>query len=329
VTDDGHRHRDIQLDDVSIHVVEEGTGPLVLLVHGFPETSYSWRHQLPVLAAAGYRAAAIDVRGYGRSTQPEAIDAYRMMRHVADNVGVLEALGADEAVIVGHDWGSPIAATSALLRPDLFTALALLSVPYHPPGTHRPSEIFATMAGENAEFYIEYFQQPGRAEAEAEADLRRWLVGFYYGASGEAPPGASGFWAVPKGKKMIDLFAAPEGEMSWLPNADLDRYVAEFERTGVSGGLNRYRNIDRDWEDLAAFRHQPIAVPALFVGGEKDGPVIWGAAAIARFGETLPDLRGQHILPGCGHWTQQERPEEVNELLLGFLAEVRPTAPSS
>ena len=128
---------------------------------------------------------------------------------------------------------------------------------------------------------------------------------------------------------MIDLFAAPEGEMPWLPNADLDRYVAEFERTGVSGGLNCYRNIDRDWEDLAAFRHQPIGVPALFVGGEKDGPVIWGAAAIARFGETLPDLRGQHILSGCGHWTQQERPEEVNELLLGFLAEVRPPAPSS
>ncbi len=138
MTGGGHRHRDIPLDDVSIHVVEEGTGPLVLLVHGFPETSYSWRRQLPVLAAAGYRAAAIDVRGYGRSTRPEAIDAYRMMRHVADNVGVVEALGAGEAVIVGHDWGSPIAATSALLRPDLFSAVALLSVPYHPPGRRRP-----------------------------------------------------------------------------------------------------------------------------------------------------------------------------------------------
>ncbi len=126
---------------------------------------------------------------------------------------------------------------------------------------------------------------------------------------------------------MMDLFVAPDGEMPWLPDAELDRYVADFERTGVSGGLNRYRNLDRDWEDLAAFRDQPVRVPALFIGGDKDGPVIWGAAAIARFGETLPDLRGRHILPGCGHWTQQERPEEVNELLLGFLGEVRPTSP--
>ena len=162
MTDNGHRHRDVQLDDVSIHVVEQGSGPLVLLVHGFPETSYSWRHQLPVLAEAGYRAAAIDVRGYGRSTQPEAIDAYRMMRHVADNVGVVEALGAEEVVIVGHDWGSPIAAATALLRPDLFTAVALLSVPYMPPSHRRPTEAIAELvAGSGGEFYITYFQEPG------------------------------------------------------------------------------------------------------------------------------------------------------------------------
>ncbi len=328
MTDNGHRHRDVELDDVSIHVVEQGSGPLVLLVHGFPETSYSWRHQLPVLAEAGYRAAAIDVRGYGHSTAPDAIDAYRMVRHVADNVGVVRALGADEAVIVGHDWGSPIASSSALLRPDIFTAVALLSVPYTPPGSRRPTEVFAEMGGDAGEFYITYFQQPGRAEAEAAEDLRRWLVGFYFGASGEAPPEAIRFAVVPKGERMMDLFAAPDGEMSWLPGADLDHYVTEFERTGLAGGLNRYRNLDRDWEDFAAFRRQPVRVPALFVGGEKDGPVIWGAPAIARFGETLPELRGKHILPGCGHWIQQERPDEVNEALLGFLAQVRPPAPS-
>jgi pimeloyl-ACP methyl ester carboxylesterase len=297
---------------------------VVLLVHGYPETSHSWRHQLPALAGAGYRAIAIDVRGYGRSSCPEGIEEYSMGRLVADNVRIAESLEVDELVVVGHDWGAPIASTSALLRPDLFSALAILSVPYAPPSVERPTKAFAELFGGENDFYITYFQEPGRADAEAEEDVRAWLSGFYYGASAEAPPEAVQFAVVPKGERMKDRLVQPPGELSWLPAADLDHYVEEFERSGFTGGLNRYRNLDRDWAELAAFRGRPITVPSLFIGGDKDGPTLWGAAAIARFPQTLPQLVGSHILEGCGHWVQQEKPDEVNALLLDFLGAVRP-----
>jgi pimeloyl-ACP methyl ester carboxylesterase len=318
------RQRSVSANGIRVHVAEAGEGPLVLLVHGFPESWYSWRHQLPALAGAGYRVAAIDVRGYGRSSRPAAIEAYRMLAHVADNVGVVEALDEETAVIVGHDWGSPIAANTALLRPDVFRAVALLSVPYSPRGTNRPTEVFKRLGGDE-EFYINYFQQPGRAEAEIEEDVRSWLLGFYFGASGEAgrPPGGGSLATVAMGGRLRDRFVIPDHLPSWLTEDDLDFYTAEFERTGFTGGLNRYRNVDRDWEDLAAWSGRPIEVPSLFIGGDKDGPTLWGAQSIARYDRTLPALRGSHILPGCGHWTQQERAGEVNDLLVDFLGSLR------
>jgi epoxide hydrolase A/B len=317
------RHQIVDAHGTRIHLVEEGEGPVVLLVHGFPESWYSWRHQLPAIAAAGFRAVAIDVRGYGRSSKPLEVEAYGMIHHVADNVGVLEALGEKTATIVGHDWGSPIAATSALMRPDVFTAVGLLSVAYSPPGGRRPTETFASMAAAfgDEEFYINYFQEPGRAEREAELDVRSWLVGFYVGASGDATRPADGgtIATVPKGGMLRDRFVIPDQLPAWLTEEDVEFYTAEFERSGFRGPLNRYRNVDRDWVDLAGWRGLPIEVPSLFIGGEKDGPTMWGAGAIARYRETLPGLRGSHILAGCGHWVQQERADEVNELLTGFL----------
>lgn len=315
-------HGTAQVNGIRIHYVEAGTGPLVLMVHGFPESWYSYRHQLDALSGAGYRAVAIDVRGYGRSSAPTEIDAYRMLRKVADNVELVTALGETQAVIVGHDWGAPIAWTSALLRPDVFRAVAGLSVPYSPPGEHRPTDVFRVMGGAE-EFYIEYFQQPGRAEAEIEADMRRWLLGFYFSASGDAPPPAPGgatMATIPYGAKMWDRFTIPDVMPTWMSEEDLAFYVGEFERSGITGGLNRYRNVDRDWEDLTAFRHQPIEVPALFIGGDRDGPTMWGKASIDRYPITLPKLHRSVILEGCGHWTQQERPAEVNAELIEFLA---------
>lgn len=316
------RHQVLAANGVRIHAVEQGRGPLVLLLHGFPESWYSWRHQLPALADAGYRAVAIDVRGYGRSSKPFGIDAYRMLAHVADNLGVVEALGEETAVVVGHDWGSPIAAASALLRPDVFRAVALLSVPYSPPGRTRPTDAFRRMGGDE-EFYISYFQEPGRAEAEIEEDVRTWLLGMYVAASGDAvaPPDGRTIATVPPGGRLCDRFVLPDHLPGWLTDDDLDLYVAEFERTGFTGALNRYRNVDRDWQDLGVWAQRPITVPSLFIGGDRDGPTLWGSSAIARFEQTLPDLRGSHVLAGCGHWTAQERPTEVNDLLVGFLAE--------
>ena len=324
------RHEVVDARGTRIHCVVDGSGPLVLLIHGFPESWYSWRHQLPAIASAGFRAVAIDVRGYGRSSAPLEVEAYGMLQHVNDNLGVVEALAApgDPAIVIGHDWGAPIAAHSALLRPDIFRAVGLLSVPYSPPGSRRPTEAFAQMAeaassvtGQEEEFYINYFQEPGRAEQEIELDVRSWLLGFYVGASGDRTPSSDGgtLATVPKGKMLRDRLSIPDELPSWLEDADLEFYVEEFERTGFRGALNRYRNVDRDWQDLQPLRGQPINVPALFIGGEKDGPTMWGTRAIARFPETLPNLRGSHILPGCGHWLQQERPDDVNRILVDWL----------
>ena len=317
------KHRVVEARDARIHLVEEGEGPVVLLVHGFPESWYSWRHQIPAIAAAGFRAVAIDVRGYGRSSAPLEIEAYGMLQHVSDNLGVLESLEAETAVIVGHDWGSPIAAHSALLRPDKFVAAGLLSVPYSPPGGRRPTDVFAgfTAQAPDEEFYISYFQRTGVAEAEAELDVRSWLLGFYVGASGEARPAPDGgtIATVRRGGMLRERYQPVEELPAWLTEADLDFYVEQFEYSGFRGPLNRYRNVDRDWRDLQPWRNRPIEVPALFIAGERDGPAVWGARAIERHASTLPHLRGSHILAHCGHWVQQERADEVTRLLVDWL----------
>ncbi|GGT44843.1 epoxide hydrolase [Streptomyces kurssanovii] len=313
-------HRLVPSPAGRIHLVEQGSGPLVLLVHGFPESWYSWRHQLPALASAGYRAVAVDVRGYGRSSKPAATDAYRMLDLVDDNAAVVHALGERSAVIVGHDWGATIAANSALLRPDVFRAVGLLSVPYAPRGGPRPGDVFARMGGEE-EFHVSYFQQPGRAEAEIEPDVRGWLAGFYAALSADTMPApdAPDPHFVSRGGTLRARF--PAGPLpGWLGEDDLDVYTGEFERTGLGPALNRYRNMDRDWEDLAAFDGAALTQPSLFVGGALDASTVWMADAIDAYPTTLPGLVSSHLLDGCGHWIQQERPTEVNRLLTGWLA---------
>lgn len=308
---------------IRIHAAEQGEGPLVLFVHGFPEGWHAWHHQLTAVADAGFRGVAIDVRGYGRSSKPTTIDSYRMLDHVDDNLGVVAALGEQSAIIVGHDWGAPIACNSALLRPDVFRAVAMLSVPYSPRGSRPPLEKMYALVDADHEFYMHYFQEPGRVEAEIEPDVRGWLWGMYLLASGNRPAASADFAAIPRGTRMRDGFpiepSDPADYPEWLPRHEFDAIVEAFEYTGLTGPLNRYRNLDPDWHDLAAYAGQPIEVPALFIGGEFDGPTVWGGRAISRFPETLPRLTGAHILPGCGHWVQQERPDDVNRLLVEFL----------
>ncbi|WP_042397392.1 alpha/beta fold hydrolase [Streptacidiphilus carbonis] len=315
------RHRTVEAPAGRLHLVEQGTGPLVLLVHGFPESWYSWRRQLPALAAAGYRAVAIDVRGYGRSSKPEAADAYRMLDLVEDNVAVVRALGEESAVVVGHDWGSGIASASALLRPEVFRAVGLLSVPYAPPGGPRPTDVLGQIGGPEQEFYVSYFQEPGRAEAEIEPDVRGWIAGFYGALSADTMPahGELDPHFVALGGQLRDRF--PAGRLpAWLSEDDLEVYAGEFERTGLTGALNRYRNMDRDWEDLAAYRGASIKQPSLFVGGSLDASTTWMSDAIDAYPATLPGLSVSRLLDGCGHWIQQERPDEVNRLLTDWLA---------
>lgn len=315
----GFTHHTYYSSGHRIHAVEAGSGPLVVLVHGFPESWYSWRHQLQPLADAGYRAVALDVRGYGRSTAPASIEAYSMTALVGDLVAVIDAISPEPAVVVGHDWGAPIAWNTALLRPDRVRAVAGLSVPYNPRGDTPPLEQMRALAGEDL-FYIDYFQTPGVAESEAEADLESWLKGFYFTASAEADHTLPTMGIVPRGHQLRERLQFPaEGQMAWLSADDLAFYVNEFERTGLTGGFNRYRNITRDWTELAPWRFAPITQPSLFIGGDRDGPTQLGRAAIERFDRNLPGLKRSEILADCGHWVQQEKPSETNEILIDFL----------
>lgn len=309
-------HRSVATNGITLHIAEAGEGPLVLLVHGFPESWYSWRHQLPALAAAGYHAVAPDVRGYGRSDAPKPIDAYSMKQMTADMAGLVEALGERTAVIAGHDWGAPIAWHSALLYTERFRDVAGLSVPYTPRAPAPPTTIFRQVFA-NQFFYILYFQEPGVAEAELQADVRRSMRLFLYFASGDAP--SSNFATKPKDSKFLDGMPEPRQLPAWLTEADLGYYSAEFERTGFRGGLNRYRNMDRDWEELPQLVGARVEQPALFIAGDRDGVIAMIPNGIETMKQNVPNLRRVVMLPGAAHWTQQERPDEVNDALIAFL----------
>ena len=316
-------HRMIEANGIRLHLAECGEGPLVLLCHGWPESWYSWRHQLRALAAAGFHAVAPDMRGYGRSDAPAAIEQYTLLHLVGDMVGVLDALGAAQAVIAGHDWGAPVAWHAALLRPDRFRAVIGLSVPWRPRAAARPTTLMPR--SDAAQFYQLYFQTPGVAEAEFAADPRRTLRALLYSVSGDAPRGGGGgggeVGMVPLGGGMLARMIDPPVLPSWLGDADVDFYAGEFARAGFRGGLNWYRNIDRNWELLAPFDGLRITVPALYVAGDRDLVVAFKGMdrVLAALPQIIPGLRRSVMLPGCGHWTQQERADEVNAAMLAFL----------
>jgi pimeloyl-ACP methyl ester carboxylesterase len=318
-------HRFVEANGLRMHVAEAGQGPLVVLCHGFPESWYSWRHQLVALAEAGFHAVAPDQRGYGQTTAPAAIEEYTLLHLVGDMVGLLDALGEPTAAIVGHDWGAPVAWHAALLRPDRFRAVAGLSVPFRPRTATRPTTVMPQTP--EAVFYQLYFQEPGVAEADLEADPRASIRRILYWASGEAreprgPVAAGDHGMVPRGGGLIASRPEPPALPGWLTEADLDVYAGEFARTGFRGGLNWYRNIDRNWTLLAPWAGATVTVPALYVAGERDLVLAFRGMdqllpSLPRF---VPGLRRTLILPGCGHWTQQERPVEVTAALREFLA---------
>lgn len=291
-------HRILNCRGTRIHAVADSPpdqqGPLVVLLHGFPESWYSWRHQIPALAGAGYRVVAIDQRGYGRSSKYRVQKAYRIKELVGDVVGVLDSYGAEQAFVVGHDWGAPVAWTFAWLHPE---------------------------------------------------DLRGWLLGLTYTVSGEGMMAATkaavdagvdlesmdpidviraGPLCMAEGARLKDAFVYPETMPAWFTEADLDFYTGEFERSGFGGPLSFYHNIDNDWHDLADQQGKPLTPPALFIGGQYDVGTIWGAQAIERAHEVMPNYRGTHMIADVGHWIQQEAPEETNRLLLDFLGGLRP-----
>lgn len=317
-------HRTIEANGIRIHLAEQGAGPMVLLCHGFPESWYSWRHQLAALSAAGFHAVAPDMRGYGLTDRPAEIDRYTLFHLVGDMVGILDALGEKTAVIAGHDWGAPVAWHCALLRPDRFRAVVGLSVPYRPRGSVAPTSVMPQNA--DGSFYQLYFQPPGIAEAELEADPRVSLRKILYSGSGDVPrrnPGGSGgsVGMVPRSGGFLTRMPDPDKLPPWLSPADIDFYVQQFELSGFRGGLNWYRNIDRNWELMAPYAGAPVTVPALYMAGDLDLVVAFPRMkeVIADLTRYIPQLRGTIMLPGCGHWTQQERAGEVNKAMIEFL----------
>jgi epoxide hydrolase A/B len=312
------RHRTVETNGIRMHVAEQGVGPLVIMCHGFPESWYSWRHQLAALAGAGFHAVAPDMRGYGQTDAPTEIGAYTLLHLVGDMVGLVGALGETSAVIAGHDWGAPVAWHAALLRPDVFRAVIGLSVPYRPRGNVRPTTVMPQ--NDEAMFYQLYFQTPGVAEAELERDPRATIRRLAYSGSGNAPA-HEGIAMVRRGGGFLDHTIDPDTLPPWLTAADIEFYAAEFGRTGFRGGLNWYRNIDRNWELLAPYAGAVVTVPALYVVGDRDLVVRFPGAQqlIANLSTFVPKLRRTVMLPGCGHWTQQERAREVNEAMLEFL----------
>ena len=306
-----------------IRVATHGEGPLVLMVHGFPESWYSWRHQIGPIAGAGFRAAAMDVRGYGGSSRPLEIEAYDMQSLTSDIAEVIQRMSPHQpAVLIGHDWGAPQVWNTALAHPALVRAVAGLSVPY----LGVPKASFSVLIDEvftrrGKFFYQHYFQKTPQAERDLEADPRDFLRRFYYAISGDAPDGA---WPSDKGvdATLLQGLVDPDPFPAWLTDADLDYYTAEFQQSGFRGPLNRYRNHDRDFAWLSGFAGRKIEQPALYIGGERDLvlSMLGRGDLLSMMQAELPDLRGAHLLPGCGHWTQQERPEAVNALLLDWLA---------
>jgi pimeloyl-ACP methyl ester carboxylesterase len=312
-------HRMIETNGIRLHVAEQGEGPLIILCHGFPECWYSWRHQLRALAKAGFRAAAPDLRGYGRSDRPGEVENYTILHDIGDIVGLIDALGAEQAVIVGHDVGATIAWQAALLRPDRFRAVIALSVPFRPRafgGSAPPTTLMPR--NENAVFYQLFLQTP-EAEAALGRDLRRTFRSQFYSLSGDRPPSAGAGFAggmVPrKGNSLADPASLPV----WVTEPDIDVYVAEFTRSGFRGPLAWYRNVDRGWELLAPFAGAAVIIPALYIAGDRDFVAAVNSQFIAKQSAMVPKLRPAIMLAGCGHWTEQERAPEVSAAMIDFL----------
>jgi len=303
------------VNGIEMFWLEQGEGPLVILCHGWPELSHSWRHQIPALAEAGFRVVAPDMRGFGRTAAPRDVDAYSIFDMVGDVVALVETLGEKTAAIVGHDWGAPVAWHAAMFRPACFLAVAGLSVPPPLRGRGRPLDTLRQSGIHN--FYWQYFQTPGVAESEFERDVAltmRTLLG-----RGFSDPHASLF--VQDGKGFLGDTLIDRPLPPWLSEDDLAHFVGAYGTSGFRGGMNWYRNIDRNWELTAPWHAAQIRQPALFIAGSKDSVItgLIGAKRVADMAKVVPNLKQKLIIDGAGHWIQQECPDQVNAALIGFL----------
>ena len=311
--------RRVSTNGIELHLVEAGPtdGPTVVLCHGFPELAYSWRHQIPALADAGYHVLAPDQRGYGDSDKPEAIEDYDIHHLTDDLLGLLDDIGVEKAAFVGHDWGSMVVGQMALLHPDRMTGVVAMSVPLLPRGPMSPVALMRQVFGDSF-FYILYFQEPGVADADLGADAGETMTRMLAGLSVQSddPADVAGL-TNPDGRGFVDRLPKPAGLPDWLSQEELDHYIEVFTRTGFTGGINWYRNFDRNWETTPELDGAHVTIPSAFITGSADPVNVMSPAAIMD-GHAL-DHRGNTIVEGAGHWVQQEAPDEVNAALLQFL----------
>lgn len=319
--------RTLDAGTAQIRALVKGQGPLVLMVHGFPESWYSYRHQIDPIAEAGFTACAIDVRGYGGSQKFPTVPDYSMENMISDILGVGRALKGDQKIIlIGHDWGAPMVWNTALIHPDRIAAVCAMSVIF--PGVAERSfdlVIKEMFDDKNRFFYQSYFRPVGKAEMVFEVNPRDFLRRFYFAISGDAKPGS---WPTNKTSDdaLLDGLEDPKVFPAWLSDADLDYYVGEFKRSGFFGPISRYRNHTRDWEFLQPYKGRTIEQPAFFIAGNRDPAFnMFGMASdpVAIMRKSVVHLEGAHILDACGHWTQQERPKEVNAVLIPWLKSLK------
>lgn len=317
------RERTVHVNGIDLHVVEQGEGPPVILSHGFPELWYSWRHQLPALAGAGYRAVAPDQRGYGASTVLERVEDYGIDALAGDLVALLDELGEEKAIFVGHDWGALIVWDLALLHPDRVSAVVGVSVPFLR-SPMPPLELFRQLVGDRF-FYILYFQEVGPAEKELGADPTDTLTRMLWTVSGEGMAGRQGGGMVSgrpaEGTGFLDtLDAPPDGKLpGWLTTEDIETYADAFRTTGFFGPVSYYRNMDANWHRVKEIPSERVSMPSLFIGGSVDPVVTANMPMVDAMKDLLPGFRGTVLLDGVGHWTQQEAPVDFNRALLDFL----------
>ena len=309
-------HRYPVVNGIRYHYAEAGEGPLVIMLHGFPELWYSWRHQLTALAEAGFHAVAPDLRGFGESQITENIEDYSLVNHAKDVKGLIDYLGDRRAIVIGHDWGANLMWILPMLYPDVIKAVISLSIPFYP----EPRDPDKIKSWGNDKFnFMRYFETPGAVEEEFNKNPDRFFRLFFYGLSGDAPKGTVDtlYFGKPADANLLDGFPEPDRLPSWLSQADLDYYVSAYKKTGITPALNFYRNSTRDYALLKKIYKKGINQDVLFIGG--------GEEAALRFGSTDPmkaalqNLKKIIVLPGCGHWLQQERASEVNEAIIEFL----------
>ncbi len=303
----------IKTNGINMAVFEQGTGPAIVLLHGFPELAFSWRHQLPALAAAGFRAIAPDQRGYGLTEAPPDVEDYPAEQLIADVHGLLDALELETATFIGHNWGALVLWTMAILAPERIERLVILNIPHSPRPPVDPIQIFRQRFGDD--FYIVNFQDSEEADHAFAEDPGH----FFDMMMRKNQVSREEFDKLPPEMKSLSLLQVMARHESsgepLLTDAERDFFANAFAKSGFTGPINWYRNWTRNWERLDGIDHT-IDIPTLFIGAVDD--VIISPEHIAGMKPLVTDLQ-IHMLEPCGHWSQQEQPERVNELILNWL----------